>query len=869
METAEKFRAACKALCATIARESALNLTSALAAILLVASCTAEEPFAPMAEKTGTIVFNSVFAEEASKATLGEDGKLRWQPGDKIKVFDGQTSETVALTSDNIINDGKGAVFSTSALDPDADFYTAAYPADAFGDFPQSGNPKLELNSSVFRAVAKTTAEDSFTFYFRNCGALIIIEAGDEAIHSVELTANDETPLITDAEVYAASALIEHPGSASVCTLRQEVGQDGKAVLQVNPCRLACGYTLKAYDSEGRLMGRYTTDKAIKLERSKYYTVKDLAAKISDYLSFTAGSKEVEMTLLPSWGILPDPLPSVEYSFDRENWEPLQISLEPAPVKIPAKKTVYLRGRNTSFSTESAPLTFSFTEDVSARGNIMTLLDPSGRQSEIPSAYCFQYLFLMCGSLLTPPALPATVLKPYCYNGMFYMCAALASTPSLPAKNLETGCYNRMFYNLDTCEGINSIDAGFTSFADGSCTNDWLFNAASGGTYTVPEGFESFEAGASTFPEGWAGESRAAAKDTVGCVELDRATGWEILRMDESTWDIVDRSLYEFKTKEPVRVQLSKDKSCWWITNYTPMAISDVCVEEYFPEAAQYVKVAHLDTIPAYTRLEFHPDYYGKKTIASGAEMQLQGPSASERLRITSTDPFWRKLQKIEADWTGYFDNYNITPGNTSSWYEEITGYYAREWMVILTNYAYMMSTPEYDHIMANFKDIFGEDLFTDAGVVWDEKMYQTEKARFKAPFTFYLEVVKSSYAGGLGGSAGWFGVAHWNFYGHYYSYSGWEMVAHESMHCWKYGHDSNMTYSQRGIGWTPMIWQLHIWLAKKGELPYTDPTLTGFTSAENAPYRYGGIDGGYNFTKRDQFYAGSALVKYLKENGF
>ena len=37
---------------------------------------------------------------------------------------------------------------------------------------------------------------------------------------------------------------------------------------------------------------------------------------------------------------------------------------------------------------------------------------------------------------------------------------------------------------------------------------------------------------------------------------------------------------------------------------------------------------------------------------------------------------------------------------------------YAREWVVIVTNNAYMMTTPEYKYVMANFKKVMGGDLY-------------------------------------------------------------------------------------------------------------------------------------------------------------
>ena len=664
------------------------NHKGVFAALLLaVAACTVADPLPEPAppsvpdtlpvEKTVDITFSASRGEGDDTKVSFDEGTLLWTPGDKILVFDGEKTETVELTEDDIVNGGKTATFTTHTLSEDVDFYSAAFPAQAFDSFSELGNPTLsevafQNSTNAFWAVSKIVPSDEMSFFFRNAGAIIVIDPGD---------------------------------------------------------------------------------------------------------------------------------------------------------------------------------------------------------------YCFQQLFSWSPYLLTPPSLPATVLKPGCYSKMFFNCTGLKSAPDLPAPTLVDGCYNGMFACSLSESKIKSLKVGFSSFGDGSCTSGWLEGAPLNGSFTAPEGFDDdYVADDSSFPSSWTGTYNTKPQTTVSCKEIiyeesrQESTAWEILRMDEDTWDVVDRSLYEFKTREPVRVQLSKDKKTWWITNYTPKKMSDFDIEVYFPQITDYVRIAHIDSIPGFTRMSFTPDYYGKLATVTGpskrsAEVTVSGPSSSERFRVSSTDEFWLKLQTIEADWTGCFHNYNATRTNPSAWYEYITAYYAREWICMLLNYAYIMSTPEYDYVMSHFKEIMGGDLYTDAKVIWDEKMYQTEKARFKEPFTFFLSVVKSSYAGGLGGSAGWLGVAHWNFYGHYYSYSGWNMIGHESMHCWKYGHDSNMTYTHEGYGWVDMLWQLHIWLAKKGDLPFMDPDLTGFTSAENAAYRYGGIDSGYNFTKRDDFYNNTSykLLNYFK----
>ena len=73
-------------------------------------------------------------------------------------------------------------------------------------------------------------------------------------------------------------------------------------------------------------------------------------------------------------------------------------------------------------------------------------------------------------------------------------------------------------------------------------------------------------------------------------------------------------------------------------------------------------------------------------------------------------------------------------------------------------------------------------------------------------------------------------------------------------------------------VGWTVFIWQLHMWLSRKGDLPYTDRNLLGFHKVENEPYRDCDIRSDFQddtvlAQKIDGFYKQSRLVKYFTEH--
>ena len=138
---------------------------------------------------------------------------------------------------------------------------------------------------------------------------------------------------------------------------------------------------------------------------------------------------------------------------------------------------------------------------------------------------CYEYMFDGCESLVTAPALPATKLAESCYSNMFSNCPLLVSVPELPATELKRNCYYAMFssckslvnapslpattlaegcyqYMLSGCSKVKSITVYAEDISAITCTNNWLNNVASSGTFNNM-GFAPFENGSSGIPDGW------------------------------------------------------------------------------------------------------------------------------------------------------------------------------------------------------------------------------------------------------------------------------------------------------------------------------------------------------------------------------
>jgi hypothetical protein len=113
--------------------------------------------------------------------------------------------------------------------------------------------------------------------------------------------------------------------------------------------------------------------------------------------------------------------------------------------------------------------------------------------------YCYSGMFWGCTSLTKAPALPATTLAEYCYDAMFGDCTSLTKAPDLPATTLVEGCYGYMFIG---CLQLNSVKCLATNISATRCTEKWLEDVASSGTFTKAAGVAWGE-GMSGIPSGW------------------------------------------------------------------------------------------------------------------------------------------------------------------------------------------------------------------------------------------------------------------------------------------------------------------------------------------------------------------------------
>ena len=133
---------------------------------------------------------------------------------------------------------------------------------------------------------------------------------------------------------------------------------------------------------------------------------------------------------------------------------------------------------------------FSSTGRFNVSGNLLTLLNPKGKNTVYPKSFanlfcrctnlidastlimpnttadeCYASMFESCSSLTTAPELPAENLSQYCYSFMFRYCSSLTTAPELPATTLAQYCYYYMF--CDCTSLVNAPELPTTTLSDG------------------------------------------------------------------------------------------------------------------------------------------------------------------------------------------------------------------------------------------------------------------------------------------------------------------------------------------------------------------------------------------------------------------
>ncbi|WP_228738657.1 LVIVD repeat-containing protein [Acinetobacter lwoffii] len=271
------------------------------------------------------------------------------------------------------------------------------------------------------------------------------------------------------------------------------------------------------------------------------------------------------------------------------------------------------------------------------------------------------------------------------------------------------------------------------------------------------------------------------------------------------------------------------------LQSYSAVPVRDLQIRAKIKNSEDWVILAKLDQLTPFSNASFDlkltdqsrfPLLDGTGSIQlAGLSQTTQNPSNIFDLKINSeTDEHVKKLNQIKAKWKIYFGTYD----EPNKWCR-ITPVYAREWVMMMTNLAYMLSTPEFETLWFNHKAVMGHDFFgNDGQVEGPNGFFQPEDY-----VRIYREILNrneinlgiTNMGGGLGGGAV-LGVDTWLFYGHY-TLSGYRIIAHEFGHHWG-GHNS--AWAMSNYGFEAMVDWLNFYFQRRpGSIPYMDPNVNAF----------------------------------------
>ena len=318
---------------------------------------------------------------------------------------------------------------------------------------------------------------------------------------------------------------------------------------------------------------------------------------------------------------------------------------------------------------------------------------------------------------------------------------------------------------------------------------------------------------------------------------LEKAKPNYILQDDEPYSVYTDGSQRSFNTADPLQISISDD-GLLHARFYSPRDLSDVLIQARIPSISEeFFDLTYFDRVPAFV------DFYGdlpmatKTTVTrteSGKILEMEPVSLSElqdaEFRISSDDPFWKKLEAIEHGWTIGFALYGGDPelpngGPIGNWMG-IRPVHCREVVALFLNFTYMIDMPEHEEILrANADRLYGN------GGVNDKVSVETVLRQMRQKRTLNVGLV---YPGngviGLGGGSV-FGAYQQAWFQHYFNSYSCEIMFHELGHVMGYSHSSSFTYGP----WAQELMN-HFYVDHIQEMPIDSPLY--LNSAQN-PNKY------------------------------
>ena len=399
---------------------------------------------------------------------------------------------------------------------------------------------------------ANTLVENCYTFMFRNCTRLNYIKCLATDIHAPACTSNWVDGVASTGTFVKASDMNNWPTGVkgipegwtvednsilltgitiSDLTWVTDIPASGGTATSAN-----CSYSIYANYSNGTsvdITSFATVSGSLNVSASTVET-RHSAGTLTLTVTYSGYSAEASVTIMQDGynpPTPPSPTGSSEYltftilSAGTINWRASDTSItrtiedklnngqwtsitsntgSSAPtITVNSGDKLQFRGNNTEYKTSaSAYNSFSgSTAYFNLSGNILSLfygdnLDAQTAPTIFELGGMFQSTNVIdAGGLLLP-----NIVRRYCYFEMFCFCTKLTTAPVLPATTLEFKCYCAMFYG---CTSLNHIKCLATDISEKDCTEDWVYNVASTGTFVKASSMNNWSTGSSGIPSGW------------------------------------------------------------------------------------------------------------------------------------------------------------------------------------------------------------------------------------------------------------------------------------------------------------------------------------------------------------------------------
>lgn len=258
----------------------------AVLAVLSLSSACVTEKESSLDVITKEIVFSSTIQDTKTNVMeSGEDrGKVTWNAGDRIVVWDGTAQSVVVLEEGDISQDGKTAAIranvSASALT-----FTAVYDADGSASFDGAGKVVVSTSSQTdgsfaaeHVAVASTDASTK-VFNFSNVNSMLRFVVPQEGVSKVVIFANaDETVKSVTVNPADMQKTLSEDGIASV-TVNTLPSEAGKSYFVGLPAGMTFskGLTFSLYDADGTFLGNWYFTKELVMPENQVLNVGNVA----------------------------------------------------------------------------------------------------------------------------------------------------------------------------------------------------------------------------------------------------------------------------------------------------------------------------------------------------------------------------------------------------------------------------------------------------------------------------------------------------------------------------------------------------------------------------------------------------------------